>query len=152
MCLQDQDFPAFTNNYSVYYTLYSLSVFSLAKSLLLIFEISTTCRLVSYLLEDNLLVCRLRAQCIISNNNINSGFLRRCVCRYFLQNNVIIIKQLLDSRGFCDILNNQGLGKCYQPRPSARLATLTSTLIIPHITKTPSNNCLLSVLHPLSKK
>ena len=21
--------------------------------------------------------------------------------------------------GFCDILNNQGLGKCYQPRPSA---------------------------------
>ena len=23
--------------------------------------------------------------------------------------------------GFCDIRNNQGLGKCYQPRPSARL-------------------------------
>ena len=22
--------------------------------------------------------------------------------------------------GFCDIRNNQGLGKCYQPRPSAR--------------------------------
>ena len=21
--------------------------------------------------------------------------------------------------GFCDILNSQGLGKCYQPRPSA---------------------------------
>ena len=88
-------------------------------SLLLIFEISTTCRLVSYLLADNLLVCRLRAQCIISNNNINSGSLRWCVCRYFLQNNVIIIKQLLDSRGFCDILNNQGLGQCYQPQPSA---------------------------------
>ena len=63
-------------------------------SLLLIFEIGTTCRLVSYLLTDNLLVCRLRAQCIISNNNINSGSLRWCVCRYFLQNNVIIIKQL----------------------------------------------------------
>ena len=88
-------------------------------SLLLIFEISTTCRLVSYLLADNLLVCRLRAQYIISNNNINSGSLRWCVCRYFLQNNVIIIKQLLDSRGFCDILNNQGLGQCYQPQPSA---------------------------------
>ena len=27
--------------------------------------------------------------------------------------------------------------------PSARLITLTSTLIIPHITKTSSNNCLL---------
>ena len=148
MCLQDQDCPAFNNNYSVYYTLYSLSVFSLAKSLLLILEISATCRLVSYLLADNLIICRLRAQCMISNNNINSGSLRRCVC----QNNVIIIKQLLDSRGFCDILNNQGLGKCYQPRPSARLVTLTSTMIIPHITKTPSNNCLLSVLHPLSKK
>ena len=23
--------------------------------------------------------------------------------------------------GFCDIRNNQGFGKCYQPRPSARL-------------------------------
>ena len=44
---------------------------------------------------------------------------------------------------FCDILNNQGLGKCYQPRPSARLITLTSTLIVPHITKTSSNNCLI---------
>ena len=36
-----------------YYTLYSLSVFSLAKSLQLILEISTTYRLVSYLLGDN---------------------------------------------------------------------------------------------------
>ena len=45
---------------------------------------------------------------------------------------------------FCDILNNQGLGKCYQPRPSARLITLTLTFIIPDITKTSSNNCLIS--------
>ena len=29
-----------------------------------------------------------------------------------------------------------------QPQPSARLITLTSTLIIPGITKTSSNNCL----------
>ena len=41
-----------------------------------------------------------------------------------------IIKQLLDSV-FCYILNNKGLGKYYQ-----------STLIIPGITKTPSNNFL----------
>ena len=54
-----------------------------------------------------------------------------------------IIKQLLDSV-FSDILNNQGLGKCYQPRPSARLITLTPTLIIADITKTSSNNCLVS--------
>ena len=40
--------------------------------------------------------------------------------------------------GFCDIRNNQGLGKCYQPQ----LTTLTSTLISPDITKTSSNNCL----------
>ena len=44
--------------------------------------------------------------------------------------------------GFCDILNNQGLGRCYQPQPLAQLITLTSTLIIPDITKTSPNNCL----------
>ena len=50
----------------------------IAKILQLILEISATYRLVSY----------LHPQCMISNNNINSGSLRRCVCRYFLQNNV----------------------------------------------------------------
>ena len=30
---------------------------------------------------------------------------------------------------------HQGLVTCYQPRPSARLVTLTTTLIIPDITK-----------------
>ena len=75
---------------------------------------------------------------MISNNNINSGSLRRCVCCYFLQYNKTII-----GWGFCDILNNQGLGNYNQPRPSARLITLTSTLIIPDFTKTLSNNCLI---------
>ena len=65
-----------------------VSPFSMANSLQLILEISATNRLVSYLLADNWLICRLRAQCMISNNNINSGSLRRCVCRYFLRNNV----------------------------------------------------------------
>ena len=41
--------------------------------------------------------------------------------------------------GFCDIQNNQGLGKGYQPQP-------TSTSIILDITKTSSNNCLLLVV------
>ena len=36
--------------------------------------------------------------------------------------------------GLFDILYNQGLGKCYQPGPSARLIPLTSTVIIPDIT------------------
>ena len=44
--------------------------------------------------------------------------------------------------GFCDIFNNQSLGRCYQPCPLARLIALTLTLIIPDITKTSSNNCL----------
>ena len=44
---------------------------------------------------------------------------------------------------FCDIRNNQGRGKCYQPRPSVRLITLTSTSIISDITKTVSNNCFI---------
>ena len=55
-----------------------------------------------------------------------------------MYNKTIIIKF-----GFCDILNNQGLGNCYQPRPSAQLVTLSLTLIILDITKTSSNNCLL---------
>ena len=55
-------------------------------------------------------------------------------------------KTMIIRFGFCDILNNQGLGKCYQPRPSAQLITLISTLIIPDITKTSSNNCLLEAL------
>ena len=41
---------------------------------------------------------------------------------------------------FSDILNNHGLCKCYHPQPSALLITLPSTLIIPDITKTSSNN------------
>ena len=42
--------------------------------------------------------------------------------------------------GFCDIRNNQGRGKCYQPKPN----------IIPDITKTSSNNCLLLRKYPNS--
>ena len=40
---------------------------------------------------------------------------------------------------FCDIQNNQGLGKGYHPQP-------TSTLIILDITKTSSNTVLLLLL------
>ena len=78
---------------------------------------------------------------MISDKNINSSSLRICLSLFSLQK--CTIKQLLD-QFFCDILNNQGLGKCYQPRPSARLITLTLTFIIPDITKTSSNNCLIS--------
>ena len=106
-----------------HFTLYSLSVLWLVKSLQLILETRATYRSASYLLAHNWLICRFRVQSIISNNNINSGSLRQCVGHYFLQNNSVII------------LNNQGLSKCYQHRPLVRLITLTLTLIIPDITK-----------------
>ena len=43
--------------------------------------------------------------------------------------------------GFCGIQNNRGLGKSYQPQPSAD--NPDSTLIVLDITRTSSNNCLL---------
>ena len=45
--------------------------------------------------------------------------------------------------GFCDIRNNQSLESVISLSLRLRLITLTSTLIIPDITKTSSNNCLL---------
>ena len=59
---------------------------------------------------------------------------------------VVIFFKTMDNKtitrfGFCDILNNQGLGNCYQSRPSVRLVTLTTTYIIPDIKSTSSNNC-----------
>ena len=55
--------------------------------------------------------------------------------------------------GFCDIRNNQGLGKRYQPSRMPRLITLSDTLIIPDIIKASSNNCLVFCYlnHGLSK-
>ena len=46
--------------------------------------------------------------------------------------------------GFCDIQNNQGLGKGYQPQPSASADNpyLDLDLVILYITKTSSNNGL----------
>ena len=58
-----------------------------------------------------------------------------------------LIKQLYDLV-LCDIRDNQGLDRCYQQRhsgDSARLITLTSTLIVADITKTSSNNFLKKV-------
>ena len=48
--------------------------------------------------------------------------------------------------GFCDIQNNQDLGKGYQPQPSASADNpyLDLALIILDITKTSSNNCLIT--------
>ena len=84
-------YPVETNNY--YYTFYSLSIISLAKSLQLILEISATYmyRVVSYLLADNWVVCRLQARCIISSLEQCRNFIgsmQQCNYHYLFQNNV----------------------------------------------------------------
>ena len=72
-----------------YYTLlYVVLVSCFFIGLQLILEINATYTLVSYLLADNWLICRMYTQCMILNSNSNSGSLRQCVCCYFLQNNV----------------------------------------------------------------
>ena len=126
-----------------YCSLKPLSILSLGKILQQISEITPTYWLVSYLLEDNSLICGLRAHYAWFLRAMSS-WLRATV---FV---VIYFKTMYDKTiiriDFCDIRNNQDHGNCYQPRPWARRMTLTSTLIIPDITKTLPNNCLLYVL------
>ena len=130
--------------------LYSLSLFSLAESLELILEISATYRLVSYLLADNWLICRLCVQCMISNNKnfIYQFRFLVMVCLLLFSLKQCIIKRLLDlAFVISKIIKVSVHCKCYQPQPWAPLITLTLTLIIPDMTKTSSNNCFLVVLH-----
>ena len=47
--------------------------------------------------------------------------------------------QTIIGRGFCDIRNNQGRGKSYQPSRRPRPIILTETLFLQDITKTESN-------------
>ena len=77
-------------------------------------------RLVYYLLGDNWLFCRLRAQCMIFN--VRLFFVWWCVCHYSLQNNIWRVIYL-DLR--------------------LRLTTVTSILISPDIKITQSKNCLI---------
>ena len=84
-----------------------------------------------------------------SNDNNNSGSVQPFICRTVFKT---IYNKTIIGFGFCDVLNDQGWGKCYQPQPSARLVTLTSTLIIPDITKTSSNNCLQTHACPIATR
>ena len=61
------------------------------------------------------------------------------LCLSLFSSKQCIIKQSLNLV-FCDICNNEDLGKCYQPQPSAWLIALTLSLIISDITETSSNN------------
>ena len=91
-----------------YYTLHSLSVFSVAKNLQLILEISTTHRLTN-------LTISIQVPC-------DGVFV---VIDFLTMYNKTIVRF-----SFSDILNNQVLGKCYQPRPSTQLIARISTLSI----------------------
>jgi len=67
------------------------------------------------------------------------------LCWSLFSSKQCVIKQLLDSVFvISEIIKARG--KCYQPRPSAWLVTLTQTFISADITKTSSNNCLLNFL------
>ena len=48
--------------------------------------------------------------------------------------------------GFCDIQNNRGLGKGYQPQPTASADNPYLDLDYSGYHKTSSNNCLLKVV------
>ena len=67
------------------------------------------------------------------------------LCRSLFSSKQCVKKQLLDSVFvISEIIKAHG--KCYHPRPSARLVTLTQIFISADITKTSSNNCLLNFL------
>ena len=88
----------------IHCTKYLLSVFSLAKSLQLILEISAIYWIVSYLLAaDNWLICRLCAQLHDSQKQYQLRFLATVCLLSFSSKQVF---------------------KCYQRQPSARLITL----------------------------
>ena len=56
---------------------------------------------------------------MISTNNISSGSLRRVLLSLFSSKQCIINSYEIR---FCNILDNQGLGKCYEPNPLFRIS------------------------------
>ena len=85
-----------------YDTLHSLSVFSVAKNLQLILEISTTYRLV-----------RL--------TNLTISIQVPCDGVFVVIDFLTMYNKTIVRFSFSDFLNNQVLGKCYQPRPAHEL-------------------------------
>ena len=69
---------------------------------------------------------------MISKSNVFEKHCDRCDNAFVVIFFKIMYNKTIIRFGFCDIRNNQGL----------RLVTLTSTLIIPDITKISSDNCL----------
>ena len=61
----------------------------------------------------------------VMSNCVASGAVFVLILFKAVYNKTIVITGF----GFCDILNNLGIGKYFQPRPSAQLITLTLTVV-----------------------
>ena len=121
--------------------LYSPSVFSLTKSLLLILKISSTYRFVSYLIADYRLISRL--------STIMHDFQKQCQIGslWCFKNKVQYFFKTIIWFGFCDIRNKQDPGKYYQPHPLAQMETVTLTSTILNIRKTSSNKIIIIIVY-----
>ena len=64
-------------------------------------------------------------------------------CTVFLQ--TMYNKTILIRFDFCDVWNNQGQGKCYQPSRRPRLITLIKTLITCRYSRYPKNRSLITL-------
>ena len=116
------------------YTLYSLSAFSLAKNLHRLFWKSMQYKdIVSYLLADNWLICRLSAY------NVMHDFQEKCQTAFCVRLGLSSFSSNQWKISFCNIRNNHGLSKCYQPRPNNTYHYLD---YLKYHKKTSSNNCL----------
>lgn len=71
-------------------TLYSLTIFSLAKSVQLILELSIVYRLVSCLQANNWLTCRLHTQYMICERNVKLYSIQWCVFHYFFKSLLMV--------------------------------------------------------------
>ena len=105
-------------------------------------EISTTYGVVIIiihvcLLADNSLISSLHTQCIISKSNVKLCSMQQYECHYFLQYNVY---NMIHSTSQCWVIKVL-VSTCIISL--GHLPLITTTLIIPDVTKTLSNNCLL---------
>ena len=126
-----------------YYTLNSLSLFWLAESVQWIFEISA-CDVITA--DYTIIMSRSHRNHVKVTNNHVVYDRGACQVRSFCLPSVkkhkhefFLFRSMYNKTiirfGFCDIQNNQGLGKAYQPLPRPWLFWISA------ITKTSSNNC-----------
>ena len=89
----------------------------------------------------------LRAQCMISKHFLSffgNNKLCPALLPLFSLVRTIYSKQLIRF-GFCEVRNNQNLGKCYLPRPSASTDNIYFDLVIPDIAKLSSSIVVYSL-------